>query len=70
VPSFDHLLDELTDAQLSAISPRLTPEVRAVLTVEGSVASRNGRGGTAPDRVAEQLGELREAVATHRAWVG
>jgi argininosuccinate lyase len=63
-------LDELTDAQLSAISPRLTPDVRAVLTVEGSVASRNGRGGTAPDRVAEQLGELREAVATHRAWVG
>jgi argininosuccinate lyase len=63
-------LDELTDEQLAALSPRLTPEVREVLTVEGSVASRNGRGGTAPDRVAEQLGEVREAVATHRAWLG
>ena len=40
-----------------AISPRLTPQVRDVLTVEGSVASRNGRGGTAPVRVREQLGE-------------
>jgi len=44
--------------------------VREVLTVEGSVSSRNGRGGTAPDRVAEQLGELRAAVAEHRAWLG
>ena len=41
-------LDELTDAQLAEISPHLTPEVRDVLTVEGSVASRDGRGGTAP----------------------
>ena len=55
-------LDELTDAQLAEISPHLTPEVRAVLTVEGSVASRDGRGGTAPVRVAEQLDELAAAV--------
>ena len=55
-------LDELTDAQLAEISPHLTPAVREVLTVEGSVASRDGRGGTAPVRVAEQLDELRAAV--------
>ncbi len=30
-----------------------------VLTVEGSIASRNARGGTAGDRVAEQLDALR-----------
>ncbi len=36
--------------------------VREVLTVEGSVASRDGRGGTAPVRVAEQLDELAAAV--------
>ncbi len=59
-------LDQLTAEQFAEIDPRLTPEVRGVLTVEGSVASRNGRGGTAPDRVAEQLVELREAVADHR----
>jgi argininosuccinate lyase len=37
--------------------------VREVLTVEGSVASRTGRGGTAPERVREQLAE---AVARTR----
>jgi argininosuccinate lyase len=48
-------LEELTDDELVAISPELTPEVREVLTIEGSVASRDARGGTAPSRVAEQL---------------
>ncbi|RYU11140.1 argininosuccinate lyase [Nocardioides iriomotensis] len=62
-------LDGLTDEQFAAISPHLTPEVRSVLTVEGSVASRNGRGGTAPGRVREQLTELRDVVADHRAWL-
>ena len=41
-------LRDLTDAELAAIAPHLTPGVREVLTVEGSVASRIGRGGTAP----------------------
>jgi argininosuccinate lyase len=59
-------LDELTDDQLAALHPALTPAVREVLTVEGSVASRDGRGGTAPVRVAEQLDELTEAVARAR----
>ena len=62
-------LAELSDEQLAAIDERLTPEVRQVLTVEGSVASRDARGGTAPVRVAEQLTELRAAVADHRAWL-
>ncbi|WP_407686499.1 argininosuccinate lyase [Mycobacterium sp. HUMS_1102779] len=48
-------LDELTDDELAAVSPELTPRVREVLTIEGSVASRDARGGTAPARVAEQL---------------
>jgi argininosuccinate lyase len=62
-------LDELTDEQLAAIDVHLTPGVRDVLTVEGSVASRDARGGTAQVRVAEQLDELRRAVAEHRAWL-
>ncbi|WP_205475136.1 argininosuccinate lyase [Nocardioides sp. SYSU D00038] len=60
-------LDELTDEQLVEISPELTPGVREVLTVEGSVGSRDGRGGTAPARVAEQLDELAAAVERARA---
>ncbi len=63
-------LDELTDDQLAGISPSLTPGVRSVLTVEGSVASRDARGGTAPGRVREQLAELRAALAEHRGWLG
>ncbi len=63
-------LEELTDEEFAAISEHLTPTVREVLTVDGSVASRDSRGGTAPVRVAEQLDELRRAVAGHRAWLG
>ena len=60
-------LDELSDQQFAEISPYLIAGVREVLTAEGSVSSRDGRGGTAPDRVREQLAELTAAVAAHRA---
>lgn len=55
-------LHEPTDADYATISPHLTGDVRAVLTVEGSVSSRAGVGGTAPVRVAEQRAELTERV--------
>jgi argininosuccinate lyase len=63
-------LDGLTDEQLAGISEHLTPGVREVLTVEGSVASRDARGGTALVRVGEQLDELAKLLADHRAWLG
>ncbi len=53
-------LDELTDAELAQISDALTPDVRDVLTVDGSVSSRDARGGTAPVQVAKQLAVVRE----------
>ncbi len=55
-------LGQLTPSQLAEISPELTPEVLDVLTVEGSVAARAGRGGTAPQAVRAQLAELRAAL--------
>jgi argininosuccinate lyase len=55
-------LHEVTDDQLAGVSTDLTPEVRTVLTVAGSVASRTGTGGTAPVRVGEQRVELVERV--------
>ena len=61
-------LDELTDAELTACSPHLTGEVRSVLTVTGSIASRDAHGGTAPARVTEQLTQLRATAAEQRAW--
>jgi argininosuccinate lyase len=59
---------DLTDDDLAAISPHLAPGVREVLSVEGSLASRNSKGGTAPDRVREQLAAVTGAVATARGW--
>jgi argininosuccinate lyase len=61
-------LDELTDEQFAAIHPALTPKVREVLTVAGSIASRDARGGTAPARVAEQLAAVTTRVADARTW--
>ena len=51
-------LQEATDDMLASVSAELTPEVRQVLTIEGSVASRSGVGGTAAERVDEQRSEL------------
>ena len=59
---------DLDDDDLAAISPLLAPGVRDVLSVEGSLASRDGVGGTAPVRVAEQLGSARDLVAVLRGW--
>ncbi|MEO7126881.1 MAG: argininosuccinate lyase [Nakamurella sp.] len=61
-------LDELTDAEFEQIHPALDPGVRSVLTVAGSLASRDSFGGTAPVRVAEQLEALAQRVATDRSW--
>jgi argininosuccinate lyase len=55
-------LHEVDDAALAAISPHLTPDVREVLTIEGSVASRDGIGGTAPVRVEAQFAALADRV--------
>ena len=59
---------DLTDDDLTAISPHLTPGVRDVLSVEGSMASRSARGGTAPVRVAEQLERVVATATDHRRW--
>jgi argininosuccinate lyase len=56
-------LHELTDSEFAEIQPLLTPKVREVLTVEGALASRTTRGGTAPSALALQLSDLRENVA-------
>jgi argininosuccinate lyase len=61
-------LEQLTDGELAAVHPALTPKVREVLTVEGSIASRDAHGGTAPARVAEQLAALVARVAEARTW--
>ena len=61
-------LTDVDDVTLSEISPQLKPEVRAVLSVRGALAARSARGGTAPERVVEQIGQLRVDIAGHVAW--
>ncbi|HSF27101.1 MAG TPA: argininosuccinate lyase [Actinomycetes bacterium] len=59
---------ELADAELADVDARLTPAVREILTVRGALQARATHGGTSPDRVAEQLAALTQAVADHAAW--
>ncbi len=55
---------ELADLPLSefqAIEPRLDERIQALLTVEKSVESRDCYGGTAPERVREQIARWKES---------
>ncbi|KHL12180.1 argininosuccinate lyase [Mumia flava] len=61
---------DLTDEDLTSVSEHLTPGVREVLSVEGSIASRDGRGGTAQVRVAEQIEEIDARLAAVRGALG
>jgi argininosuccinate lyase len=59
---------QVSDADLAHVSPHLTPDVREVLSAAGAIASRNSHGGTAGERVAEQLAALRARVDEDAAW--
>jgi argininosuccinate lyase len=59
---------EVADDDLAGVDVRLTPEVRTVLSVRGSLESRSAYGGTAPARVAEQLAAMADAAHEHAAW--
>lgn len=61
-------LVELTDEDLAGVDKRLKPSVRDVLTIDGAVASRATKGGTAGVRVAEQRETVRERAAAARTW--
>jgi argininosuccinate lyase len=53
---------DLSDDELGSISVHLTPQVREVLSVRGSLDSRSALGGTAPARVVEQLADLERMI--------
>ncbi|HLX23865.1 MAG TPA: argininosuccinate lyase [Usitatibacter sp.] len=55
-------LAALTLAELKAFSPLIGKDVRAVLTPEGSVASRNHIGGTAPEAVRAAIARARKRL--------
>jgi argininosuccinate lyase len=53
-------LDELSLEALKAIDPRIDERVFDVLSVDASVRSRTSYGGTAPERVREQIAAAKE----------
>ncbi len=61
-------LSDLTPAMLGEISPELGAGVLDVLSVAGSIDSRDGRGGTATARVREQLVEVTEVRSRLEDW--
>ncbi|AYY13625.1 argininosuccinate lyase [Actinobacteria bacterium YIM 96077] len=61
---------ELDDDELAEISGHLTPSVREILSVPGALAARSAKGGTAPERVRDQLSAIRAEVAAARTWAG
>ncbi|NIK87921.1 argininosuccinate lyase [Rhizomicrobium palustre] len=55
-------LDKLPLSEMQAVEPAITEDVLKVLSVEASVAARMSYGGTAPDRVKEQIFFWREKL--------
>jgi len=56
-------LDQLSDAQLLAIHPALTGEVKAFLNVRGAVASRISSMGTSQKSVTSALAQLKKEIS-------
>ncbi|MDC0886568.1 lyase family protein, partial [Altererythrobacter sp.] len=55
-------LEDLSLDDLQSIDARLDDRVRAVLTLDASVAARSSYGGTAPDQVKARVAEARSAL--------
>jgi len=55
-------LSELSLEQLRTFSDTITEDIFAVLTLDGSVASRNHIGGTAPEQVLKAIARARQAL--------
>ncbi len=61
-------LDDVSDADLAAVSPHLTPQVRDVLSVRGALEARTTPGSTGPGPVADQLAAASDTVDSWREW--
>ena len=55
-------LEDLSVVQLQAVHPAIEDDVLSILTLEGSVASRNHFGGTAPEQVLQAIGRARSRL--------
>lgn len=60
-------VEDLTPQVLSRLDPTIPAELLAVLDPARAVAARRSAGGTAPERVAEQIASLRRSLAGEAA---
>jgi argininosuccinate lyase len=60
--------DEVTDEDLAAVSPHLTPDVREVFSVRGALAARCTPGSTGAGPVADQLADVTDRLHSWREW--
>lgn len=61
-------LAEASVQTLAQVDARLEASVLAHVTLDAAVAARSGFGGTAPERVAEQIARLRQALGKQAEW--
>jgi argininosuccinate lyase len=61
-------LGDATAAMLAEVDPRLEPAVLEHVTLEAAIAARSGFGGTAPERVNEQIARLTTAIDKQGEW--
>ena len=66
--SRDVELWDLSDEDYAGISEHFTPQMRSVLTTQGSIDSRNAKGGTANAAVAQQLSAAKSELARLREF--
>ena len=57
---------QLWEVDLPAVDPALTPRAVEALSVDAALAARGHPGGTAPESVARQLKQAREALEQYR----
>jgi argininosuccinate lyase len=55
-------LGDLSLSELQSVEPAITADIQSVLSLDASVASRTSFGGTAPDRVREQIRTWQEQL--------
>src|SRR5690242_2406617 len=60
--------DGLAPGELTKIDPRLDDSLRQALTPQAAIAARSGYGGTAAQRVQEQITRLLKVCSDQRAW--
>ncbi len=62
-------LEELDESELRAAHPALTPEMLDLLDPRRSVSARRSHGGTAPERVAEQIERMESLLQDELHWL-